>query len=117
MPRKRRNEYLTDKGLPWPRVEGPIATDWTVSTTYTAPSGRILTPGTEISIRGARGRYRFVKHVARPNGVEWIDVWGGPGKEEHFRAFRPDRIRTVHRLNRTGKNLLAERKAARRAAA
>lgn len=116
MARKRRNPYVTEQGNPWPAVEGPVENDWTISTEY-RHNGRVLTPGTEVSVRGMRGRYRFVKHVARPNGIEWVDLWGGPGKEESFRSVRPERIRTVHRIARTGKNLLAERREAKRAAA
>lgn len=115
MARKRRSRDLqTDLGNPWPRVEGPVENDWTVTTDWTY-NGRRVEPGTELSFVGVRGRYRFVKHVQRPNGVEWVDVWGGPGKEESFRSFRPERIRTVHYKNRTDKNLLKARKEAKAA--
>lgn len=114
----RKSNARTDLGRPWPvggwrPGEEP---DWTLSTEY-RHNGRILTPGTEVSVIGLRGRYRFVKHVSRPNGVEWVDLWGGPGKEESFRSVRPERIRRVHRIARTDKNLLAERREAKRAAA
>lgn len=112
-PRRKRGTVLTSSGRPWPRVDGPMENDWTVSTTWKSPSGRILTPGTELSIRGERGRFRFVKHVKRPNGVEWIDVWGGRGNVESFRSFRPEAIRRVHRIERTAKNLAKARKEAR----
>jgi hypothetical protein len=81
-------------------------------------NGHTVTPGTELSIKGERGRFRFIKHVQRrrPSGeeVEWIDVWGGPKHSPQLRSFRPDRVRTVHRINTTDKNLLKERKAAKK---
>lgn len=96
-----------------PRRRRPtLPADW-IETTEIQLNGRDVTPGTELSIRGERGRFRFLKHVSRPErGIEWIDVYGGPKGSEQLRAFRPERIKTVHRLNTTGKNLLAERKAA-----
>jgi hypothetical protein len=76
-------------------------------------NGRVLTPGTEVSIRGERGRFRFIKRIERPGqGLEWLDFWGGPKGAEQWRSFYPERVKTVHRINKTGKNLLAERKAA-----
>lgn len=72
--------------------------------------GRKVAPGTELSIKGQRGRFRFVKFVTTAT-TEWIDVWGGPKGHEQMRSFRPDRIKTVHYVNKTDKNLLAERKA------
>ena len=78
-------------------------------TTELTVHGRQIHPGTELSITKERGRYRFMKHVEN-NGVEWIDVWGGPKGREQTRGFRPDRIKTVHYKNKTDKNLLAERR-------
>lgn len=71
--------------------------------------GRNVAPGTELSIKGERGRFRFVKHVTTAT-TEWIDVWGGPKGREQMRSFRPEQVKTVHYKNMTGKNLLAERK-------
>lgn len=100
--------------MPRRRRAKPLPTDW-VETTEIVVNGRHVTPGTEISIRGERGRFRFIKHVSRPlRGVEWVDVWGGPKGSEQWRSFRPDRVRRVHRVNTTGRNLLAERKTAHR---
>lgn len=73
-------------------------------------NGRHVAPGTELSIKNERGRFRFVKHVVTAT-TEWIDVWGGVKGREQMRSFRPDRIKTVHYVNKTDKNLLAERKA------
>lgn len=73
--------------------------DWVITTEWSY-NGRHVTPGTELKIKGERGRFRFIRHVARPNGSQWVDVIGDCG----FRAFRPDRIRTVHRINKTRAN-------------
>jgi hypothetical protein len=70
--------------------------DWTISS-HTRVNGRVVTPGTEVTIRGERGRFRFVKHVRNGAGNEWVDVYGGPKGHETLRSFRPARIRTVHR--------------------
>ena len=120
---KREKANLTEQGHPWPRVEGPIENDWT-HTTQWEWNGRRVIPGTELSIKRERGRFKFVEHVSRPNGIEWITVWGGSGNTartavREFRSFRPDRIRVVHRLPglaKTEGELLAERKAAAKAA-
>lgn len=80
-------------------------------TTTIKINGREVTPGTELKIRGERGRFRFMKFV-RNGEAEWIDLWGGPSGREQTRSFRVDRVATVHYKNKTDKNLLAERKAA-----
>lgn len=85
------------------RPTQPLPTDWTVSPTSTI-NGRDVELGAELSIRGERGRFRFVEHVARADGVEWLNTIGGPAGHETFRSFRPSRVRTVHRLNRTRSN-------------
>lgn len=86
----------------------PPVLDWEVSETFTW-NGRHLEPGTEVSIRGEAGRFRFVRHVRRPNGAEWIDLIGTDAKGigTAFRSFRPERIRTVHRLVKTRANAMA----------
>jgi hypothetical protein len=89
---------------------------WTRSETYTA-NGRSLERGTEVSIRGERGRFRFLLHTVTEKGVEWVDVMGGPKGAEKYRSFRPDRIRTVHRIQRTRANHDATVKKERRRAA
>lgn len=64
-------------------------------------NGRHLTPGTEVSIRGERGRFRFLRHVRNTtSGSEWVDLL----QDKRFRSFRPERIKTVHRINRTRGN-------------
>ena len=73
---------------------------WIISTEYRA-NGRVLEPGTEVSITGERGRFRFVRHVISASGAEWIDVVGGANKVTMYRSFRPDRVKRVHRLAKT----------------
>ena len=93
--------------------------DWTRSDHFVAPSGRHLTPGVEFSVRGERGRFRFVEHVLTEKGVEWISAIGGPRGVKTWRAFRPERIRRVH-TKRTAltteetKALLREKRAQKR---
>jgi hypothetical protein len=93
------------------RKAATLPDDWEVSTEVTI-NGRQVSPGTELQVSGERGRFRFIRQVTRPErGITWLDVWGGPKGSENLRAFRPERVRTVHRINRTDKNVLAERKA------
>ncbi|AKF15255.1 hypothetical protein SEA_SHEDLOCKHOLMES_78 [Mycobacterium phage ShedlockHolmes] len=67
-------------------------------------NGRTLEVGTEVSIKGERGRFRF-KSAARTSGGRIVcDFIGGPAGHEQWRSFYPERIRTVHRLNRTRAN-------------
>lgn len=67
--------------------------DWTITTEWRKGPRTLVTPGTELSIAGERGRFRFVRHISRPNGLEWVDVIGTSG----WRSFRPERVRRVHR--------------------
>lgn len=73
---------------------------WVISTEYRV-NGRVLEPGTEVSITGERGRFRFVRHVINASGAEWLDVVGGTNKVTMTRSFRPERVRRVHRLAKT----------------
>lgn len=57
-----------------------------------SPTGRYLDAGTEFSISGLRGRFRFIRYVEK-NGAAWIDAYD---KDKKYRAFRLDRIRTVY---------------------
>jgi hypothetical protein len=82
------------------RVTHPLPESWTVSKTFTH-NGRHIERGTELSIKGERGRFRFISHVSTEAGAEWITVVGGPAKVTMTRSFKPDRIRTVHRLTKT----------------
>jgi hypothetical protein len=81
---------------------------WTVQTEIQI-NGRNVVKGTELKIKGQRGRYRFIKHVRTPE-TEWVDVWGGPKGAENWRSFPLDRIKTVHVKNTTIANLAKEYK-------
>ena len=78
-------------------VETPdLSAHWVRTDTYMA-NGRHIEPGTELSIQGERGRFRFIQHVYNPRiDVEWIDVIGGRKGVKEIRAFRPEKIKRVH---------------------
>jgi hypothetical protein len=59
-------------------------------------NNKIVTPGTELSIRGERGRFKFLKHVINSEH-EWIDVLSSTNQ---FRSFSLDKVKTVHRIKR-----------------
>lgn len=88
---------------------GPRPNDTWVCETSIQVNGRNVSAGTELKIRGVRGRFRFVKKVTTLT-TEWIDVWGGPKGAESMRSFRLDQIKTVHYKNQTVKNLAVEHK-------
>ncbi|QFG09460.1 hypothetical protein I5H08_gp027 [Mycobacterium phage Yuna] len=67
-------------------------------------NGRKLDVGTEVSIRGERGRFRFKGAATTGAGRIVCDFIGGPAGHEQWRSFYPDRIRTVHRITRTRAN-------------
>ena len=53
-------------------------------------------------MHGIKGRCRFIQHVANSNTeTEWVECYS---KENHFRAFYLDRIKTVHHTIRTREN-------------
>lgn len=76
--------------------------NWVIKTEIKI-NGRNVEAGTELSIDGERGRFRFVKHVTTPN-AEWIDVVGGPNNHKQYRSFRPERVKRVHWKNKTREN-------------
>ena len=86
----------------------PYPDNWTVKTEIQI-NGRIVTAGTELSITGEPGRFRFIKHVVTQD-CEWIDVVGGKKGYSTIRSFRPARVRTVHWKNKTMANIVKERK-------
>ena len=81
---------------------------WTVNTQIQI-NGRSVSAGTELSITGEPGRFRFIKHVVTPE-CEWIDVVGGKKGYSTIRSFRPSQVRTVHWKNKTMANIVKERK-------
>lgn len=72
-------------------------------------NGRTVSVGTELSIKGESGRFRFMKHV-KTQTAEWIDVVGGKKGYSTCRSFRVSQVKTVHWKNRTDKNIVKERK-------
>lgn len=81
----------------------PLPDNWTV-TDSAVINGRDVQAGTELSVRGERGRFRFLEHVVLDDGRAWINTLGGATGHETFRSFRPERVRTVHRIKRTRAN-------------
>jgi hypothetical protein len=60
-------------------------------------NNRWIERGTMVRIRGERGLFRIIRLVRSPV-AEWIETFDKDGR---FRAFRPDRIRTVTRQKAT----------------
>lgn len=83
-------------------------TSWIVSNEIQV-NGRIVSVGTEVSIRGESGRFRFMKHV-KTDTAEWIDVIGGKKGHSVYRSFTVDRVKTVHYKNKTDTNIVKELK-------
>lgn len=82
--------------------------DWEV-TTEIQINGRNVEPGTELKIKGERGRFRFIKYVTSANG-SWIDVWGGPKNCPALRSFKLEKVQRVHSKNTTNEYWAAEYK-------
>jgi hypothetical protein len=62
--------------------------------------GRNLVPHTtEVSIRGERGRFVFLSAEQASTGA--VSLTFLDARNRHFRSFRPERVRTVHRTRRT----------------
>ena len=81
---------------------------WTV-TKEMQINGRMVAVGTELSITGESGRFRFMQHV-KTETAEWIDVIGGKKGYSTCRSFRVAQVRTVHWKNKTDSNIVKERK-------
>jgi hypothetical protein len=54
-------------------------------------NGRIVEPGTELSVQGEPGRFVF-----RWMTGSYLTCWGGRQGYEKFRTFRPEQVRRVH---------------------
>lgn len=72
----------------------------------------LLVPGTEVSLKGKTGRYRFQYARKTSDGQDELTFVGGPlhGQRERFVSVQPDRITRVHRVNRTLVNIQREKK-------
>jgi hypothetical protein len=80
----------------------PLPEGWVVETEVKI-NGRSVTPGTELSITGVRGRVFFVRQVTTPTAC-WIDVIT-PEPHKISRSFHLDKVKRVHRLDKTRENL------------
>jgi hypothetical protein len=89
---------------------GPKPNDSWIYLTEMQINGRNVVKGTELKISGERGRFRFVQHVTNHDGIQWIDVWGGPKGADCMRSFYVDRVKRVHYKNQTVANLAIEHK-------
>ncbi len=72
--------------------------DRIVETTWEANGRQVIgdqRAGTELSIAGERGRFRFVAYVLTDT-AEWIDVFGGTDNQQAWRSFDPARVTRVH---------------------
>lgn len=65
---------------------------------------RRLVPGTEVSISGKRGRFRFLNASYTSEGKLVLNFVGGRSGHEMMRSFYPEQIKRVHRLNTTRAN-------------
>ena len=65
---------------------------------------RRLTPGTEVSISGKRGRFRFVSASVTSEGRTVLNFVGGKANRVMMRSFYPEQVKRVHRLNNTREN-------------
>lgn len=70
-------------------------------------NGRHVVKDTELSIKGERGRFRFIQQVT--NGeTTWIDVVGGTKGSKQMRSFYLDKVRRVHYKNKTREGRIAK---------
>lgn len=91
MPRKKK----TAESL---RLDSPSA-HWIIETEIII-HGRNVVLNTELSIKGERGRFRFLKQITNGDKV-WIDVIGGSNGRKQIRSFHLDKVRRVHYKNKT----------------
>lgn len=62
-------------------------------------NNRHVTRGTELSVAGWRGRYRFqYAHTNDQGDLAEVVVYGGPKGHGIYRSCAPERVRTVHRI-------------------
>lgn len=62
---------------------------------------RKLTEGTEVSIVGERGRFRYTGESVTGTGKVVYHFIGGVDGHEQMRSFYPSRIKRVHRIPKT----------------
>ena len=64
---------------------------WTITDSANV-RGRWMRPGTEFSVTGKRGRFRFIRHVSTATS-EWVD---GFGADQQWHSIHVSRIRVIH---------------------
>lgn len=107
MVRRRRKAASSAPAIAGPPAHVPPIYDWQISKEWEY-RGKVLTPGVEFRVEGeGLARFRFIRHVERPGGGEWVDCIGDSG----FRAFRPERIRKIYKDRKSTEALAAVHKA------
>lgn len=83
---------------------------------FQVPGKRLpLTPGTEVSLRGKTGRFRFQYAAVCEFGVHptVLTFVGGPlnGSRVQYVSAYPERVTRIHRINKTLTNIQKEKTA------
>jgi len=89
------------------KIKTPCLNDDWVYSTEIEINGRKVTQGTELKIKGERGRFLF-HHQVDTGETVWVDVFAKTGAH---RFFYPERIQVVHVKNKTDENLAKLHKA------
>lgn len=63
-------------------------------------NGKYVHPGTELSIKGKRGRYRVIDVGMTGDGKTIINTFGGRSGHELLHSFYVHSVSHVHRLER-----------------
>lgn len=79
------------------KITTPCLNDTWVYSTEIEINGRKVVQGTELKIKGERGRFLFHHHVDTGEAT-WVDVFSKTGAH---RFFYPERIQTVHVKRKT----------------
>lgn len=94
-----------DRVAGWtPGSEGLVDINSQVCSKAVFINRRRLTPGTEVSVFGKRGRFRFVSASVTSEGRLVLNFVGGKANRVMMRSFYPEQIKRVHRLNATREN-------------
>jgi hypothetical protein len=89
------------------KITTPCLNDTWVYSTEIEVNGRKVVQGTELKIKGERGRFLF-HHQVDTGETVWVDVFAKTGAH---RFFYPERIQVVHVKNKTDDNLAKAYKA------
>ncbi|OBJ24472.1 hypothetical protein [Mycobacterium sp. 1245801.1] len=80
-----------------PRVEHVTIASTVVGEPAACVNGELLEPGTEVSIRGKRGRFKYLRASETSEGRVVLDFIGGTIGHETWHSFYPERIANVHK--------------------